>query len=83
MSVQRQGMPIWLDKYPFLEKAESLQTPEQVLFVDIEALPESVKGRIVVQDQEAVYKQALKAEGYEHIMPDFFTEQPLKGAQMY
>lgn len=95
MSVQRQGMPTWLDKYPFLEKAQSLQNPEQVLFVDVgggvghqsvalrQALPGSVKGRIVVQDQEAVFKQALKADGVEHVVHDFFTVQPLKGAQMY
>ncbi|KAK9234259.1 S-adenosyl-L-methionine-dependent methyltransferase [Lipomyces kononenkoae] len=75
----RQGMPTWLDKYPFLEVAKST-APEQALFVDVgggvghqsvalrKALPTDIKNRIVVQDQAPVIGQAQPFDGVELIL---------------
>lgn len=94
MTIQRDGMPTWLTKYPYLEKAQSL-APEQPLFVDVgggvghqsialrEALPENIKAKIILQDQPGVIEQAIKKDGVEHVAHDFFTPQPVKGAKMY
>lgn len=95
MSVQRAGMPTWLDKYPFLDRAKAATQPEQPLFIDIGggighqsvalrgALPAEVKGRIVVQDQPPLIAQSIQCEGVEQMVYDFFTPQPVAGANMY
>lgn len=98
MTVQREGMPTWLDKYPYQEKAKGLD-PDQVLFVDIggglghqslalrEALPDDISNRIIVQDQAPVIAKAkasgVKMDNVEYSEHDFFSEQPIKGARMY
>lgn len=94
MAVQREGMPTWLDAYPFLERSAGL-APGQALFVDVgggighqsvalrRALPASVAGRIVVQDQPAVVGQAIPQDGVEQMAHDFFGAQPVEGARMY
>ncbi|OAQ97914.1 hypothetical protein LLEC1_05338 [Akanthomyces lecanii] len=97
MRVQRDGMPTWLDVYPYLEAARAAQGPEQVLFVDVgggighqsvalrRALPADVAGRIIVQDLPALAEQAAlrREDGVEHLVHDFFSAQPVRGARMY
>lgn len=100
MRVQREGMPTWLDKYPYLERATTSGTdddddPARPLFVDVgggighqsvalrRALPPSVRGRIVVQDQPVLVEQALPCDGVEHMVHDFFSPQPVLRARMY
>lgn len=94
MTVQRQGMPTWLDKYPYLDSLRGLGE-DQPLFVDVgggvghqsaalrDELPEGVKNAIIVQDQESVISQATPKDGIQHMVHDFWTEQPVKGARMY
>ena len=94
MTVQRLGMPTWLDAYPYRERAQGL-APEQTLLVDVgggvghqsvalrNALPADVTNRIVVQDQMPVIGQALKAPGVEAQEYNFWTPQPIHGARMY
>lgn len=97
MRVQREGMPTWLDKYPYVEAARAAAGPEQVLFVDVgggighqsvalrRALPADVTGRIIVQDLPALVEQAAprREDGVEHMVHDFFTAQPVRNARMY
>lgn len=98
MSVQRAGMPTWLDVYPYLTTAAARGGgggPAVPLFVDVgggvghqsaalrRALPASVRGRIIVQDQPALLGQALRCEGVEHTAHDFFAPQPVRAARMY
>ncbi|KAJ6782143.1 hypothetical protein PWT90_07435 [Aphanocladium album] len=49
------------------------------------ALPARVRGRVVVQDHqpELIERQALRCDGVEHMVHDFFTPQPVRGARMY
>ncbi|KAK2606306.1 hypothetical protein QQS21_003237 [Conoideocrella luteorostrata] len=94
MTVQRQGMPTWLDKYPYKDRTQGMQ-PNQVFFVDIgggmghqsaalrDALPKDMAHRIVVQDQAAVTAQSVKKQGVENIVHDFWEPQPIKGARIY
>ncbi|KAL7007023.1 hypothetical protein EMMF5_003249 [Cystobasidiomycetes sp. EMM_F5] len=93
MSVQRMGMPTWLDVYPYKAAASNL-APERVLFVDVgggighqsvalrEALP-NVPNKIILQDMEQVIPMAIKHPGIEAQAHDFFQPQPVKGAKMY
>ncbi|KAK9318802.1 S-adenosyl-L-methionine-dependent methyltransferase [Lipomyces orientalis] len=94
MTVQRQGMPTWLDEYAFLEVAKSA-APEQPLFVDVggglghqsvalrKALPADIKNGIVVQDLAPVISQAQPFDGVELTVHNFWEPNPVKGAKIY
>ncbi|KAK9369872.1 S-adenosyl-L-methionine-dependent methyltransferase [Lipomyces kononenkoae] len=94
MTVQHQGMPTWLDKYPFLQVAKSAM-PEQPLFVDVgggvghqsvalrKALPADIKNRIIVQDLAPVIGQAQPFDGVELTIHNFWESNPVKGAKIY
>lgn len=97
MRVQREGMPTWLDEYPYVEAARAAAGPEQVLFVDVgggighqsvalrRVLPADVTGRVIVQDLSAAIEQAAprREDGVEHMVHDFFKAQPVRNARMY
>lgn len=89
MTVQRQGMPTWLDFYPYREKSQGLD-PDRPFFVDVggglghqsialrNKLPE-FKNRIIVQDMGAVTEHANKDLNVEFMEHDFWQPQPIKG----
>lgn len=92
MTAQRKNMPTWLDVFP-VEKhlCGGIQT-ESVLFVDIGGGPghqcmalkeryPQIERRIILQDTEAVIREALSIPGVEPMVHDFWTEQPIKGIQ--
>jgi demethylsterigmatocystin 6-O-methyltransferase len=90
MQTQHQGMRQWLDLYPIEEKTRDLKD-EQVVFVDVAGgighqsvtlrkhLPSAIKNRVIVEDFEAVLKQAIQHQGVETLSYDFFDTQPIKG----
>ena len=94
MTVQRLGMPTWLDKYPYLEKTLDLK-PDQAQFVDVgggvgyqsialrEALPADITNKIIVQDQAPLVAQAIRKPGVENMIHDFWKQQPVTGARIY
>ncbi|KAG9868757.1 O-methyltransferase, partial [Aureobasidium melanogenum] len=93
MSVQRLGMPTWLDVYPYQELAKNAPSGEP-LFVDVGggfghqsiALREKVldaPGRIIVQDIPATLEHAISHPGVEHMVQDFFQLQQIQGATAY
>jgi demethylsterigmatocystin 6-O-methyltransferase len=89
MVAQRQGLPSWLDVYPYQEMADGLK-PEQPFFVDIgggfghqsialrEKLPD-LANKIVVQDIPATLEHAIKHPRVEIIAQDFFRPQETAG----
>ena len=89
MSVQRLGMPTWLDRYPYKEKAEDLE-PDRPFFVDIaggfghqsvalrKKLP-NLENRIIVQDMASVVEKGIKHPDVEVMVYDFRQPQPVKG----
>ena len=89
MVAQREGMPSWLDVYPYQELAEGLK-PEQPFFVDLgggfghqsialrQKLPD-LPNKIVVQDIPATLEHAIKYPGVEIIAQDFFRPQETTG----
>lgn len=95
MTVQRDGMPTWLDAFPYLQVATTNLGSNQPVFVDIgggfghqsaafrDALPSVVTNRIVVQDQAVVVAQATPKHGVEHTVHNFWEEQPVRGARIY
>ncbi len=90
MAAGREGQQIFLDVYPFEKELCRDMEPETPLFVDIGGgighqclelkmrLPH-VPSRVILQDQGKVLEQALKAEGVENMVHDFYLEQPVKG----
>lgn len=89
MAVQRQGMPTWLDVYPWQSKTEGLK-PEQPFFVDIGggighqsvALREKVPqlpNKIILQDIPVSLGQAIKHSGVDPVPQDFFQPQAITG----
>ncbi|KAK2595508.1 hypothetical protein QQS21_006783 [Conoideocrella luteorostrata] len=94
MTIQRDGMPTWLDVYPFMEKAAGLG-PQQPLFVDIgggvghqsialrDALPKEITNKIIVQDQAPVIARSIQKAGIESVVHNFWQPQPVKGARIY
>lgn len=91
MTVQHMGMPVWLDVYPYQDKAQALKEDvERAFFVDVGgglghqsiALRNEVpdlKNKIVLQDQAMVLQFASEHSGVEKMPYDFYTEQPIKG----
>ena len=88
MAAQRQGMPTWLDFYPYKQKAQGLG-PDRPFFVDVGggfghqsvALREkllNLSNRIIVQDSSPVLELALKHPGVENMVYDFWQPQPVK-----
>ncbi|KAH6679190.1 S-adenosyl-L-methionine-dependent methyltransferase [Halenospora varia] len=95
MTVQHMGMPVWLDIYPYQDKAQAIKGDvERTFFVDVGgglghqsiALRSEVpdlKNKILLQDQPMVLQFAIEHPGVEKMPYDFFTEQPIKGAKIY
>ncbi|KAH0158917.1 O-methyltransferase, partial [Aureobasidium melanogenum] len=93
MSVQRLGMPTWLDVYPYQELANNTPSGEP-LFVDVgggfghqsialrERIPDA-PGRIIVQDIPITLEHAISHPGVEHMVQDFFQPQQIQGATAY
>jgi hypothetical protein len=91
MQVQRDGLPGYLETFPFEEYAKNT-TADTPLFVDIgssaghqsialkKKFP-NIPGRIILQDLPQVIKnlQVNPPEGMETMVYDFFTPQPVKG----
>lgn len=93
MKVQFDGLPSWLDVYPYQRLAESLD-PNQIFFIDLEggighqavALREKVPqlpNRVIVQDTPDTVTQVIKHPGVEAIAQDLFQPQAHKGAKIY
>ena len=92
MSAQREGRAYWLDFYPFEQKlsAEARDNKQDVLFVDVggalgseikelrKRYP-SVKGRMILQDQQQTIDHVSVDPGMEAMVHDFFTPQPVIG----
>ncbi|CAF9902938.1 MAG: hypothetical protein ALECFALPRED_000075 [Alectoria fallacina] len=79
MSAQREGHEYWLDFYPFEQQignASQSKDDTTVLFVDI-------GGRMVLQDLPQTIEQITAGPAMEHMVHDFFTLQPVKGAHAY
>ena len=91
MAANCEGQNIFLDVYPFEKELCHGLKPETPVFVDVgggigqkclalkQRLPD-IFGRIINQDLPPVIAQAIPCEGVEHIVHDFMTEQPIKGA---
>lgn len=89
MTVQRMGMPTWLNVYPYQAKADDLE-PEQPFFVDIggglghqsialrEKVPE-LPNKIILQDIPATLEHAIKHPDVEVVAQDFFQPQAITG----
>jgi hypothetical protein len=89
MAHNRDGLPSWLETYPFKQEVGST-TDETVLFVDIgsalghqsielrERFPE-LPGRVVIQDREHVISTVKPPHGIEPMVYDFNTPQPIEG----
>ncbi|KAM3068498.1 hypothetical protein ACMFMG_009637 [Clarireedia jacksonii] len=81
--------------FPFQEEYQKVGTNDDtVLLVDIgggqgqatkaiKKLVGDTKGRIILQDREEVMRDNKEIEGVEMMTYDFFTPQPVKGAQIY
>ncbi|KAI9694275.1 MAG: hypothetical protein M1820_009078 [Bogoriella megaspora] len=94
MSVQREGAPVWLDKFNFREEYCLGSKPDQPVFVDVggglghqsalfrQYYPD-LPGRVILQDQAAMVAQAPDVPGVEKMAHDFWTPQPVKGATTY
>ena len=90
MAAGREGQQIFLDVYPFEKELCHNLEPDTPLFVDVgggighqccelkKRLPH-VPGRVILQDQGKVLEQALRTEGVETMIHDFWLEQPVKG----
>ncbi|KAJ5725492.1 uncharacterized protein N7483_006849 [Penicillium malachiteum] len=93
LTVNRAGMPTFLDAYPIHEKATGL-SPERALFVDVgggfghqaiafrEKYPD-LEGRVIVQDLAPTLQHALKHPNVETVEQDFFQPQAIRGAKFY
>lgn len=89
MKHSHDGLPIWLDVFPFEDYSQNI-VPKTPLFVDVgggvghqcislRAKFPHLPGRIILQDQAMVVQQAPATEGVETMAHDFWTEQPIKG----
>ena len=92
MSAQREGRAYWLDFYPFEQKlsAEARDKKHDVLFVDVggalgsdikelgKRYP-SIKGRMILQDQQQTIDHVSVDPGMEAMVHDFFTPQLVIG----
>ncbi|KAF2149275.1 O-methyltransferase [Myriangium duriaei CBS 260.36] len=93
MTVQRHGMPTWLDVYPWQCAAKEVE-PERVFFVDVgggtghqcialrKMLPD-LSNRIINQDLPPSLAQAGSPPGVEMMVQDFFEPQKIQGAKIY
>ena len=89
MTTHRDGLPIWLDAFPFEQELCQNITPEDALFIDIggstgqqcKTLRERYHGpgRLILQDQPEVIERAIPTEGVEKMVYNFWTPQPIKG----
>lgn len=90
MALNREGLPTWLDAFPFDKEVAQNSTPETVLFVDIgsalghqsielrQRFPD-IPGKVIIQDLPHViagWKPSHEIEAMEY---DFFTPQPVRG----
>lgn len=94
LAQNREGLPLWLDVFPFEEEVGKDTTDETVLFVDIgsalghqsiglrEKFP-TLPGRLIIQDTAQVISAVKPSHGIEPMVYDFFTPQPIKGARAY
>ena len=94
MAAQREGQQSWLDVFPYERLTQNQTGDATALFVDIggglghqcvalsRRMPQN-SGRIVLQDLAPAVSQAIPCEGVEHMVYDFWTEQPIKGAAFY
>lgn len=91
MTVQREGIPSWLDMYPFEKEVAQLKLkPKDLMFVDVgggvghqcrllkETHP-NLPGRIINEDLAGTIERAEPFEGVEHVAQDFFQPQTIKG----
>ena len=90
MTYGREGRKIWLEVYPFEKDICHNLTPETPLFVDIgggigvqcvtlrNRFPQTL-GRIILQDLPQTLEHAMAGEGFEKMVHDFWTPQPIKG----
>lgn len=94
MSVQREGIPPWLNVYPFEKECKELNLkPEDVMFVDVggnighqsrllkETFP-NLPGRVINEDLAITLQGAAPCKGVENITQNFFEPQAIKGRQM-
>lgn len=93
MTVQRYGMPTWLNVYPYAELAKNLGS-DQAFFVDVAggighqsvalrtALPD-LTNKIILQDLPQTLQHAIKNPGVEVMAQNFFEPQAIKGARAY
>ena len=94
MAGYRQGRPSWMDTnfYPVKDLlAKGLDTGDAVLLVDVggglgqdllefQSKHPELRGRLILQDQPEVIKQATNlCEAIEEMPHDFFTPQPIIG----
>lgn len=89
MAVNRGNLPTWLDVFPVEQELSSVK-PEDALFVDVggsvghqavalrQRFPQ-LTGRIINQDMVQVIEHGIPQQGVEHMVHDFFHEQPVKG----
>ncbi|KAF2265443.1 S-adenosyl-L-methionine-dependent methyltransferase [Lojkania enalia] len=96
LPMEREGLPLWLDVFPFEQEVAQNTTDDTVLFVDVgsalgsqsvmlrEKHP-SLKGKVIIQDQQHVIAafQQMDRPDIEAQVYDFLTPQPVKGARAY
>ncbi|KAF2874757.1 S-adenosyl-L-methionine-dependent methyltransferase [Massariosphaeria phaeospora] len=96
LPMEREGLPQWLDMFPFEEHVARETKDETVIFVDIgsalgsqsialrEKYPQ-LKGRVIIQDQQHVIDAWTPnaRPGIDAMVYNFFTPQPVKGARAY
>ncbi|PVH96624.1 S-adenosyl-L-methionine-dependent methyltransferase [Periconia macrospinosa] len=96
MPLERDGLPEFLDAFPFEKTIGQNTTDETVIFVDIGSALGSqsilvrdrfpnLKGKVVMQDQQHVVDAwaANKRSDIEAQVYNFFEPQPIKGARIY
>jgi demethylsterigmatocystin 6-O-methyltransferase len=93
MTAQRQGELSWLDIFP-PECLTATPDSSAPLFVDVgggvghqcaalkRRYPELAR-RIVLEDLAPVIMHAIPVDGVEHLIHDFWTEQPVRNASYY
>ncbi|KAK0511298.1 hypothetical protein JMJ35_005871 [Cladonia borealis] len=94
MAANREGQNIFLDVYPFEKELCHGLEPDTPLFVDVgggighqclalkQRFPH-VPGRVINEDLPPVIAQAIPCDGVEHMVYNFMTPQPVKGARAY
>ena len=91
MAHNRDGLPSWLDTYPFNQEIVGT-TDETVIFVDVgsarghmsielrERFPK-LPGRVIIQDLEHIISTVTPPHGIEAMAYDFNKPQPVHGKQ--